>query len=181
MPIVSTDIVLRYSAPGALAGGSVAGAGNGASLGKFCGTGAIPDNTLDNLFPDLTGDENAASNVDYQCLFVHNTHATLTLLAPFLWFLSTGLTNTTKALALDPAGVTAYTSGTAQAAVIANKNTAPTGVTGWTAPTSKATGIALPNLAPSQVLAVWVRRTATNSAAANNDSCQIRVEGDTQA
>lgn len=178
MPILSTDIVLRYSAPGASAGGTTAGSGNGASLGKWCSTTAIPDATLDNLFGDLTGDENAASNVDYQCFFVHNTHATLTLLAPVVWITSTGLTNTVKAVGIDTTAASAYGAVTQQGLVIANKNTAPTGVT-FSTPTTKATGLALSDLPAGQVRAVWVRRTATNSAAASNDSVQVRVEGDT--
>lgn len=33
----------------------------------------------------VTGDENAASDVEYRCIFVHNNHATLTLQGVVVW------------------------------------------------------------------------------------------------
>jgi hypothetical protein len=179
MPIASSDILYKLSVTTGAAGNSTAQGTPANSLGKYISTTAIVDNTLDNLFDDVTGDENAASNVDYMCFFVHNNHATITWLNPIVWITVPG-TNTTVAIGLDPAGVTAKGSSSAQAATIANDLAAPAGVT-FTAPSSKGAGLAIGNIPAGSVQAIWVRRTAANSAALNNDGCTIRVEGDTTA
>jgi hypothetical protein len=64
------------------------------------------------------------------------------------------------AIGLDPAGV---------------GNGSTTGVT------SKGTGLAITDLAPGTGRAIWLRRTATNSAAIDNDSATLSFEGDTNA
>lgn len=178
MPITPADIVFRYSAPGAAAGGTTAGTA-GQSLGKQVASNALATPSLNNLFPDVTGDENAAMNVDYQCVFVHNTHPTLTLIGPRLWFADLGLTATLKAVALDNIAASAFTASTAQASTIVDKNSAPSGVGSFSAPLTKAAGLTLGDLPPGSVRAVWVRRTATDSPPLNNDGATLRVQGDT--
>lgn len=180
MPIASTDVLFKYSTTAGAAGNTTAGSA-GTSLGKYISTTPIQDATLDNLFPDITGDENAASNVDYQAFFVHNNHATLTLQNTVVWLASEVAGGANTAIATDNIAASAVGASTAQAATIATKNTAPTGTSAFSAPTTKATGLSLGNIGPGQVKAIWVRRTATNSAAQNNDGVTIRVEGDTAA
>lgn len=181
MPIASTDLIYKQSVTGGAAGNSLVGGVPGTNLGKYIATTAVVDATIDNLFPDVTGDENAASNVDYQCLFVHNNHATLTLQNAVVWLYSEIAGGANTAIATDNIGVTALASATAQATTIATKDTAPVGVSAFSSPTTKATGLPLGNIGPGQVAAIWVRRTATNSAALNNDGVTLRVEGDTAA
>lgn len=179
MPIASTDILYKWSV-GTGPGNSTGAGAAGTSLGGFIATTQITDATLDNLFPDVTGDENAADNVDYQCFFVHNNHATLTLQNAVVWQSAEVAGGVNCAIGLDPTAISALASASAQAETIANKNTAPAGVT-FASPTTKAAGLAIGNLGPGQVKAIWVRRTATNSAALNNDGVTVRVEGDTAA
>lgn len=179
MPIASTDILYKFSettGPGNTNPGAA-----GTSLGGFISTSQVPDATLDNLFPDVTGDENAADNVDYQCVFVHNNHATLTLQRAVAWVPAEVAGGSNCAIALDGLGVTALGSSSAQAATIADKNTAPTGTGAFGTPTTKAAGLSIGDIPPGSVAAIWVRRTATNSAAMNNDGATLRVEGDTIA
>jgi hypothetical protein len=83
------------------------------------------------------------------------------------------------AIGLDPAGV-GNGSTTGVATTVANENTAPAGVT-FSTPTSKGTGLAITDLAPGTGRAIWLRRTATNSAAIDNDSATLSFEGDTNA
>lgn len=180
MPIASTDILFKLSAPGASAGNAIAAGAAGTSLGKYVSTTVVVDATMDNVFPDVTGDENAASNVDYQCLFIHNNHATLTLQNAVMWLASEVSGGVNMALGADTVAPSAVGSSTAQALLIANKNTAPAGV-GFSAPTTKAAGISLGSIGPGQVKALWLRRTATNSVAVNTDGLAVRVEGDTAA
>jgi hypothetical protein len=180
MPIASTDILYKLSTQSGAAGNSTTQANPNNSLGKYISTTQITDATLNNLFDDISGDENAASTVDYRCFFVHNAHATITWLAPYVWISAEVAGGASVAIGLDPAGVVAIGSSSAQAAVPANETTAPSGVS-FSSPTTKSGGLALPNIAPGYCAAIWIRRTAANTTAVNSDGCTIRVEGDTTA
>jgi hypothetical protein len=180
MPIVSSDIKLRLSTTAGAAGNSTAQANVNNSLGKYISTTDITDNTLNNLFDDVTGDENAASESEYRCIFVYNSHGSLVLQGAKAWISAEVAGGAVIAIGLDPAGVVAVGSASAQAATIANEDTAPVGVT-FSAPTTKAGGLSIGNIANGQCQAIWVRRTTANTAALNNDGATIRVEGDTAA
>ncbi len=139
------------------------------------------DNTLNNLFPDVTGDENAASNVDYQCLFIYNSHGSLTYTSPVkAWLTSEVSGGADIAIGVDTTGATEVGSSSAQAVTIANKDSAPSGVT-FSSPTTKSGGISLGSIPSGQCIAIWVRRTSNNSSALNSDGVQINVSGDTAA
>lgn len=179
MAITATDILLKFSVAAA-AGDGTAGTAAG-SLGDQVSTTAITDNTLNNLWDDVTGDENALSDVEYRCIFVHNNHATLTLLSSVVWLSAETAGGASIQIAIDNLAASAKAAAVAQAAVIANENTAPSGVGTFSAPTTKAGGLVIGDLAPAQVRAVWIKRTAANTAALDNDSVTLRVEGDTAA
>lgn len=178
MSIITAEILYKTSIVTGAAGNAAAQAVAGSSLGKYISTSQIVDATLNNLFPDVTGDENAASNIDYQCMFVHNSNASLTWTSPFVWLSAEVAGGVTTAIAVDTTAASAIGSAGAQAVTIANKNTAPAAQT-FTAPTTKGTGIALGSLPNGQCKGIWVRRTAANTAAVANDGVTIRVEGDT--
>lgn len=180
MPISSTDIVFRYSVTTGTAGNTTAGTAAG-SHGKYVSTTAIADASLHALFPELTGDENAASISDFKCIFVLNNHPTLTLQRTVVWVVSEVAGGAELAVALDNIGITAKGATTAQAATIADKNAVPAGTTAFSKPTSKATGLVIGDMAPGTVIAIWVRRTAVNSPAQLNDGATLRVDGDTAA
>jgi hypothetical protein len=55
------------------------------------------------------------------------------------------------------------------------------GVGTFSSPTTKGTGLALGDIAAGSCRAIWIKRTAANSAALNNDGVTIRIEGDTAA
>jgi hypothetical protein len=78
MAIVSTDILFKLATTAGTAGNQNTST-PAASLGKYISTTQITDASLHNLFDVITGDENAASTVDYRAFFVHNNHATLNL------------------------------------------------------------------------------------------------------
>lgn len=178
MPITATDILFKFSVVAA-AGNTTAGTASG-SLGDQISTTQITDATLHNLFDVISGDENAASTIDYRCFFVHNAHASLTWENVKVWISAEVAGGASAAIGLDPAGVTAVGLASAQAATIATETTAPAGVT-FTAPTTKAGGLTIGNIPAGSVAAIWVRRTAANSAAVDNDGVTIRCEGDTAA
>lgn len=179
MPILSTDLLYKLSSTTATQGNQATST-PAASLGKYISTSTIVDNTLNNLWNDITGDQNASSQVDYRCVFIHNNNASITLVNPMLWIVSTTASAAQLALAVDTTAASVIGSATAQAISIATSTTAPAGLT-FSSPASKAAGIPLSNLPAGQCRAIWLRRTATNSAAVNNDTFQIRIEGDTTA
>lgn len=178
MPITASDILFKYSV--VAAAGDTTASSAAASLGDQISTTQITDATLHNIFDGVTGDENAASDVEYRCIFVHNNHATLTWEAVTVWLSSEVAGGAVAAIGLDPAGVTVKGLGSAQAATIATEQSAPAGVT-FSAPTTKATGLLIGDIAAGSVAAVWIRRTAANTTAVDLDGVTVRVEGDTGA
>ena len=85
MAITASNIHFRKATTAGAAGNSTAPGAAGTSLGKYITNADITDATLNNLFDDVTGDQNAASQVDYQAMFVYNDHATLAWIAPTAW------------------------------------------------------------------------------------------------
>lgn len=181
MPIVSTDIIYRLSTTAGTAGNTVVAGAPGTSLGKYMSTSSILDGVTDNVFPDITGDENAASNIDYQCVFVYNSNATLTLQNAVIWLAAEIVGGANVAIALDSVGAVAAGSTAAQATTITGKNVTPSPVGVFSSPTTKAAGLLIGNLNPGQVYAVWIRRSATNSPSQSSDGVTLRIEGDTVA
>lgn len=178
MSIVAADIHTRFATTAGAAGNSTAPGAAGTSLGKYMSNADLTDNTLNNLFPDVTGAENAASNVDYQCVFIFNNHATLTWQGVVVWISAETAGGSSFAVGVDTTAASAAGSATAQALTIANKNTAPAGVT-FSAPTTQATGVVVGDIPAGQVRAIWIRRTSANTAALANDSATISYAGDT--
>jgi hypothetical protein len=182
MPISSSDILFKLSTKSGSAGNSTAQGNVNNSLGKYISTTQITDATLNNLFDNISGDENAASTVDYRCIFIHNAHATLTLLSPVVWLSAEVAGGASIAIAIDDIAASAIGSASAQADEIANETTAPgAGVGTFSSPTSKGAGLSLADLPAGQCRAIWIKRTAANTAALDSDGVTIRVEGDTAA
>lgn len=180
MPIEVTDVLLKYSNSGSTAGDADAGDVT-TTLGGFISTTVVPDATVGNIFPAMTGPENAAENADFTCIFVHNNHPTLTLRNARVWVSGDVAGGAVTAIAADPTLASAVDASTDQAVTIADKNTVPAGVGPFTEPTDPSSAVVLGDLGPGQVRAFWVRRTATNSGAMSADGATFRVDGDTSA
>ena len=166
MAIVAADILFKFSVKTGTAGNQTVGTADG-SLGKWISTTQITDATLHNLFDVVTGDENAASDVEYRCIFIHNAHATLTWLGPVVWLSAETAGGANIAIAVDGGASSLIGDTVAQADEVANEGTAPTGEA-FSSPTTKATGLALADLAAGRCRAIWLRRTAANSVALDN-------------
>ena len=179
MAITSGDLLFKFSVKTGSAGDSVAGNAAG-SLGKYISTTEITDATLNNLFDDVSGDDNAASDVEYRCIFVHNNHASLTWENPVVWLSAETAGGANIEIAVDDVAVSAKGSASAQADEVANEDAAPSGES-FSSPTTKGAGLSLGSIAAGSVKAVWVKRSATNSAALDNDDVTIEVSGDTAA
>lgn len=172
----ATDLKWRLSTQSGSAGNTTAST-PAASTGKYLSTTAITDNSLNNIFDDISASENAGDVVDYRLIFLLNDHATLTLQSPALWIVSQVAGGGTVELSVDTTGVKAKGSATAQAKSIASETTAPTSQT-FSAPTS-GSPISLADIPAGNCIGIWIKRTAANTPALANDGFQLEVSGTT--
>lgn len=176
MPIASTDILLKLSVKTGAAGNSLAGTPDG-SLGKYISTTQVADATLHNLFDLVTGAENAASESEYRCVFVHNANASIVFQNVKVYLSAEVAGGAVTAVGVDPTAASAIGATAAQALEVVDENTAPTEVA-FSSPTTLAAGISLGDIGPGQCRAFWVRRTTANSAAQANDGVTLRIQGE---
>lgn len=169
MPIVASDIKFYLS-------GGAANSDVDAALGGAKSSVEITDATLHNLFDVVSSAESSAGDIEYRCLYVENTHGTLTLQNAAAYIsANTPSGDTTLDIGLGTAGL----NGTEQ--TIANESTAPTSVT-FSAPATLGAGLSIGDMAPAAFMPIWLRRTVNAAAAAySNDSATINVGGDTAA
>lgn len=175
--ITSGEILFKYSV--SAAAGNTTASSAAASLGDQISTTAWAGGSANDLFDDISGAENAASTVDYRCIFVHNSNASNALQNAVVYISAETAGGASIALATDNIAASALGAASAQAAAIASETTAPTGVSAFSSPTTAGTGLSLGNIPAGQVKAFWVRRTAANTAALSNDGVTIAVTGDT--
>lgn len=177
--IQTTDVKFYLSAPQAGSGYVMPGS-PGNSLGKYVSTTQLSATTLDNLFPDLTGAQNAADQVDYACLFIYNGNASDTMISPVAWLPTALLGNTntaTFAIGADINPPSVLGSGSVQAAVISSATVAPTGVASWHGPSAASVGgVALPNIPAQYTAAIWIQRSAGGGAGLNTFSVDVTFD-----
>lgn len=176
--IVASELQWYYSTATGSAGNTTTGTAP-TSLGKYISTTAWADGTT--LFDDISGAENAAGTVDYRCVFIYNANTANALQNAVVFISSEVSGGATIALAADTTAASARGSSTAQALTGATETAPGSSITSlaYSSPTSAGTGISLGAIGVGQVKAVWVRRTATNSAALSNDGMTLAVSGDT--
>lgn len=132
---------------------------------------------MGNIFDDISSGENAALDDEYRCLFVVNTNTTYSLQNTKLWLQSESVGAPTHELGVDPAAASDLDSASAQAAEIADEDTAPAGVS-FSRPLTRETALSLGTIGPGQCKAFWVKRTAIASGEVVDATFQIRVEGE---
>jgi hypothetical protein len=179
--ITSGEIILRYSVAAA-AGNTTASSAANSWQGDQISTTAWAGGSANDLFDDISGAENAASTVDYRCIFVYNSNGANTLQNAVVYLSAETAGGASIAVAADTTAASALASGSTQALTATTSETAPGGsVTGlsYSSPTTVGAGVSLGNIPSGQVKAFWVRRTAANTAALSNDGVTIAVAGDT--
>ena len=169
MPIVGTDITYQLS-------GGAANDDPNASLGGVISAEEVVDAALHNLFDKVSGDESAAGDVEYRCIYIKNNHGTLTMQGAKVWIQSPSAnSDSAEAIGLGSSAVSA----TEQ--TVANESTAPGSVT-FSAAASEANALAIGDIPAGGYKAVWIRRTISAAAsAANNVSMTIRTKCETAA
>lgn len=179
--ITSSDVKWYLSTPLSAPGYSGPSSA-GASLGGYMSTTQISTTPLNDLFPDITGPENAAGQVDYQCLFLMNATASgNTMRGVTIWLQPLppeAIVATSIAVAVDPVGNVLYNSTDIQAAIISSPTTEPAEVMEWFGPTEHFyladVNLTLPDIPPNYCTALWLQRTALNSVAITGDSHQVQ-------
>lgn len=165
MPIVSEDIKFYLSHKTAGANNTTAQSNKNLSLGGYQSTTLAGND----VFPNVTGDENATNVTSYRCIFLRNNHGTLTYINPFVWIVSNTAGGTVVSIGVDLSS---------PGVVVPNEGAAPAGVA-FSQPASKLTGLALGDVLPGGVVAIWIRRAAANTPPLNNEVTQFGVSGDT--
>lgn len=169
MPIAAGDIKFYLSG----------GSGNtdvNASLGGIISTTEVTTGVLHNLFDLVAGSEASAGDTEYRCIYVKNTHGSLSLTSTVSWISSnTPSSDSTIDIGLGSSAIDV----TEQ--TVANESTAPTSVT-FSAPATLGAGLSIGTLAAGSFKAIWIRRTISASASAySTDTATLNVGGDTAA
>src|SRR4051812_21433937 len=180
MTAITTGETLFKFSVAAAAGNTTAGTAP-TSLGDQISTSAWAGGSLNDLFDDISGAENAASTVDYRCIFILNNHATLTMQNTVVYVSAEVSSGASITLAIDNTAASAKGGASAQADQITNETTAPSAVGAFSGPTTAATGLSVGNLTPGQVRAIWIKRTAANTAAVDADGFTLGIACDTAA
>lgn len=175
--IVPADIGFFYSVVTGSAGNSVAGTAAG-SLGKYLSTTAWAGGVANDLFDDVSGAENAASTVDYRCIFCRNLNSANAFQNAVVYLSAETGGGASIAIGIDTTAASLIGAAPAQALQIANETTAPAGVT-FSSPVTAGTGLSLGTINTGSCRAFWIRRTAANTAALSNDGVTIAISGDT--
>jgi hypothetical protein len=153
MAIVAAEILYKLSIKTGVAGHAATSTPAG-SLGKYISTSELSATALNNLFDDVSGAENEASDVEYRCIFIHNSHASLTLQGAMVYIYSEVSGGTSIALAVDTTAASAIGASAAQALEVADESTAPAGLSFVTTPITLATALSLGNIAAGYCKAV---------------------------
>ena len=181
MAITATQIQFRLSLPGTTMGNRGPQSDVNDSLGGHCSQTEITDASLNNLFDDVSGDDNAASDVEYRGFFVYNSNVSLPWQSVKMWISASVTGGALACISKDTTAVTTVGhSAASQMLLIPDEDTAPTALV-FTAPETKAGGISLGTIAANSVHGIWIVRAARNSAALDNDGLTVSCEGDTAA
>jgi hypothetical protein len=177
--IVAGEMVFRFSTTAGAAGDATANTTVGTFLGKYAATSAWAGGGVNDVFPDITGAENAASQIDYACLFYLNNNTSNNAVNCSLYLSSEVAGGASISIASDNIAASAKGSSSAQAAQIASRTTAPSGVSAFSSPTTAAGGISLGTVNVAQVKGWWMKRTAANTSAVSADGVTIGLSVDT--
>jgi hypothetical protein len=135
------------------------------SLGKYISITRVLTTGLNDVFRPVTVAEQAAGVTLYAVLAIANTHPTLTWEAVKVYLGEQSEDeDIVFSLGLDPEGVVAIDSSSAQGESLTNTTTAPSGAVTFSAPTTLVGGLAVGDLGPNECALVHVRLAVTAGA-----------------
>jgi hypothetical protein len=161
MAIISTELEFRESGADNLGGTIQAGVVSG---------------SINAMFDRITSAEAGAGDVEYRCIYLRNSNATLTLYDAHVWISANTTSDGTSAeIGLGASGINGAES------EIADEETAPAGVTFYSA-ANEGAALLIGDIPPNQHIALWIKRTVNVGAVATaSDSMSIVFKGDTEA
>ena len=161
MPITAAELEFRESTEANLGGAISATPVSGA---------------LHGLFDYVSGVEAAAGDTEYRCIYVRNSHASLTLYGAKVWIdTNSPSPDTAVQIGLGTSAI----NGTEQ--TVADESTAPVGVS-FSAAANEGAALVIGDIPAGQHKAVWIKRTVSPGAAAHNsDGMSLTFKGDSGA
>ena len=181
--LAASDIYFMYT-------GTATGTSNNTlSLGGTMNTSTIADNTANNIFDDVTGDESTSGTVEYRCIAVKDSHATAQMLNAKVWitgYVRAGTSNDVISFAIE------QTIGAGSLInVLANEWAAPAqpftvpaaggGTVAWTAEGAPSSTLTFGTVnAAGGWFGLWLRRSVPVTASAySNRAVTIQVQCET--
>ena len=150
MPIVASEIKFYKSNESNSTGGTITAT-------------EVTDNTLNNLFDDVSAAEAESGAIEYRKIFVKNTNGSLTLSNIKIWI--SQLTSSSGDEFHIGLGSSSDTDGSAAS---------------YSQPTTAGAGLSVASLASGASQGLWIRRTVSAGAsAAANDTGILSVQGET--
>lgn len=136
-----------------------------AALGGAKSSVEIVDDTLNNLFDDVSGGEHAAGDINYRCLFIKNDSAETASNVKVYLESNTPAVDDSVEIGKD----LSIPSNTAD--TIADENTAPSPAVTFSSANGYPNALSIGSLAAGQSAAIWVKRivVAGSTAQAAND------------
>lgn len=167
MPVIQSDIKFLLS-------GGALNDDPDAALGGIISATEVVDDTLNNLFDDVTGAEHAAGDTNYRCIYVKNNSAAIAYNTKLYIETNTPAIDDAITIGKDLAGLNAT------ADTIADEATAPSPAVTFSTAAGYANAIDLGDIPAGEVYAFWIKRVATaGSTAQANNSAVLKVSVDT--
>ena len=167
MSVLDTDLKCLLS-------GGASNSDPNASLGGIISSTEVVDDTLNNLFDEVTGDEHTAGETNYRCIYFKNNSAETAYNAK-VWIESNSTgADSAITIGLDLAGL----NGTAD--TVANEDTAPSPAVTFTTADGQANALQLGDVPAGQIYGIWIKRVITaGSTPQANDTAVLKCYIDT--
>lgn len=166
--LTPADLILRYSG-----GSGYTGSGGATgSIGGGISNTVVANNTLNAVWDDTGTSESSAGDTEFRCLYLRNTHATLTAQSVRMWI----ETNTPAGDEIQIAVGGSAVNGTETAATDENTLSPATPATTFVTAPDENSAITLGDIPAGQHKAFWIKRIVPASTTAfADDSYTIRV------
>lgn len=172
MAVLSTDLKFILSG-----GGS--NTDPDAALGGIISATEVVDDTLNNLFDNVSGAEHIAGDINYRCIYIKNNSADIAYASKLYIESNTPAADSEIQIGLDLAGAGDGVS-TGVADTIPDEATAPSPAVTFSTAVDYANALNLGNLAAGAVYAIWIKRTITaGDTAQANDNAVLKLAVDT--
>jgi hypothetical protein len=178
----TSDIVFYYTATGA------SGTSNSLSLGSTINANTITDNTANNIFSDVTGDQSASGIQQYRCIAVKDANGSGAAMLNAKVYIS-GYVRATANYDTMYFAIQNPTGGTNPVQTITSDTTAPNAnlfitaignTVAWTAEGAPSATLSFGTVAAAQWMGIWLQRSVPVSAAAfSNRAVTITVACET--